>query len=556
MPCLIGLQGLIRGQRFPLKTQVLIGRCPEADIHLLDTMVTRRHCVLSIGPQGCVIEDLGSRNGTFVNGNPITRPTPLKDGDVIRIHAHEFRFADAGDPTASSVVLTDSKAEKTSSIVDAVEVRKGGTGDLTDAARGAEAFASVLKRLETVVEVSCAVCGLLDLDPLLDEVMNCFLKLFPRMERGFVLLRDPQSDTLEVKLARHRDPNASRTISVSRHIIDAAIERRAGILSADAMDDTRFTGAGSVLDFRIRSMMCAPLIAKEEVLGAIHLDTSSGEPFAREDLEMFTLVANQTAVALSNVRMHEQLRKREAVEQDLAMARHVQHSFLPAELPDLPGLAFAVTYRAALEVGGDLYDFIPLRDGRLGIVIGDVMGKGMHAALMMVRVMSDVRYLAMSDPEPASVLTRLNLSLSRRGTQGSFVTGLFMVLDPATRELVFSNAAHYPPVLRGKDDKVSREIGAGEAGLPLGAIEESEFPQESLILQPGDCVLTYTDGVTEAENASEALYGAERLNAALSASEARPAALLNGLLDDVKSFVGDTPPSDDLTVLAFGVKVD
>jgi len=554
MSSLVGIQGLARDRRFPLKSQVLIGRCPEADIHLLDTMVTRRHCVLSAGPRGYVISDLGSRNGTFVNGNPIARPTTLKDGDVIRVHTHEFRFVAPGEATASSVILTETDARKTSSIVDAVEVRNGGTGDLTDAARGADALVNVLKRLETVVEVSRAVCGLLDLNPLLDEVMNCFLKLFPRMERGFVLLRHRESGSLEVKLARHRDPTADQTISVSRHIIDAAIERRAGILSADAMDDARFSGAGSVMDFHIRSMMCAPLIAKEEVLGAIHLDTTSGVPFAREDLELFTLVANQTAVALSNVRMHEELRKREAVEQDLAMARHVQHSFLPAELPDLAGMAFAVAYRAALDVGGDFYDFIPLRDGRLGIVIGDVMGKGMHAALMMARVMSDVRYLAMSDPEPASVLARLNESLSRRGTQESFVTGLFMVLDPATRELVFSNAAHYPPLLRRKTDTTPREIASVEAGLPLGAVEESEYSRESLILQPGDCVLTYTDGVTEAENNQEALYGAERLHAALSAAEARPAALLNGLLDGVKSFVGDTPQSDDLTILIFGVK--
>ena len=553
MPYLIALEGLLKDQRFPLEQQMLIGRCPEASVHLLDAMVTRRHCLISAGPDGYTIEDLGSRNGTFVNDRQIAQPLLLKHGDVIRIHNNVFRYA-AMSADASSVILTDGPQLKTTSVVESVDIDKGGTSDLTDAAKEADAFATVLKRLKTVVEVSNAVCGELDTDGLLERMMNSFFKVFPQVERGFIMLRDTLSGKLDVKHARHRGAEKDWTISVSRHVIDEAVRQRAGILSGNAMDDSRFSGAVSVMDFQIRSMMCAPLIAKDELLGVIHLDTATmGQHFTREDLELFTLIANQAALVISNTRMHEQLRKRQAMEQDLAMARHVQHSFLPGGLPEIPGMEFSATYRAALEVGGDFYDFIPLQDGRLGIVLGDVMGKGMYAALMMVRIMGEVRYLATSDPEPASVLRRLNESLNRRRTENTFVTGVFMVLDPKTRELVVSNAAHYPPVVHraGADQLI--EVNSVESGLPLGSDEHIEYLQEAVFLQPGDTILTFTDGVTEAENADEEMYGTERLYKAVNVADTNPDALMKHVLEDIRQFVGDTPQSDDLTVLTFGV---
>jgi len=308
-----------------------------------------------------------------------------------------------------------------------------------------------------------------------------------------------------------------------------------------------------VLNFSIRSMMCAPLMAAGKALGAIHLDTmQAGRHFTRDDLALFTAIANQTAVALHSTRMHEELRKRQSVEQDLAMARHVQHSFLPADLPRLPGFDFAASYRAALEVGGDFYDFIALPDGRLGIAVGDVMGKGMPAALMMVRVMSDMRYLAIANPEPAFVLERLNAGLARSGSGNAFVTLVFMLLDPTTRRLTLANAGHYPPLLRCAGGEV-KEVDDVESGLPLGAEPDMRYEQESVALGEGDCLVAFTDGVTEAESAAEELYGTERLRAALRAAGPTAACVVSHLLEDIRNFVGDTPQSDDLTLVSMKI---
>jgi len=294
-------------------------------------------------------------------------------------------------------------------------------------------------------------------------------------------------------------------------------------------------------------------MAADELLGVIHVDTTRQDKrFNREDLELFTAVANQTALAISYSGMHRRLRRRQRIEHDLAMARHMQTSFLPDALPELSGMEFSVTYRAALEVGGDFYDFIPLKDGRLGIVLGDVMGKGMPAALMMVRMMSDVRSLALSDPEPARVLQGLNESLVRRGTTDTFVTGLFLVLDPATREVTFANAAHLPPLLRRGSSGEVRQVAEAESGLCLGVEEGTRYAQETITLNPGDCLLSYTDGLTEAQNVQLDYYGSERLLKSVEVPEATPTVLMQAVLDAMRGFVGETPQSDDLTILCFG----
>ena len=552
MPFLLAVDGPLKGQRFPLgESAITLGRSFDTDIQIYDLMVTRRHCKISPTPRGYVAEDLGSSNGTFVNDQRISGPTTLKHGDLLNVHGAVFRFAEQ-EEAGSTVTFVDRPEDEESAIVQSVNMSDTALdGKHAPAGVSLDSLARAHQRLHTIVEIGNAVGTHVHLDDLVKEIMDSLFRVFPQMERGFIMMQEEGSDDMQVKITRHRDETAADTIAVSRHIVNEAIRQRIGILSADAMDDTRFANAGSVVNFQIRSMMCAPLMAAGEVLGVIHADTTRQDNrFTVDDLEFFTSLANQTATAISYARMHEHLLKRQRMEHDLALAQHVQHSFLPGELPEIPKMEFCATYKAALEVGGDFYDFIPLNDGRLGIVIGDVMGKGMSAALMMVRMMSDVRFLAMSEARADTVLKRLNEGLFRRGIENAFITMVFMILDPKSRLITIANAAHCPPLLRKGATTELIEIGT-DSSFAIGAMEDTRYSRQTVSLEAGDCVIAFTDGVPEAQNPQEELYGMARLTESLSLPKASASVLMQKLLDDVRAYVGDTPQSDDLTVICF-----
>ena len=334
-------------------------------------------------------------------------------------------------------------------------------------------------------------------------------------------------------------------------LINEAVKRRIAILSADAMGDKRFAQAMSVVNFQIRSMMCAPLIAKKELLGVIHLDTMRQDKrFTMDDLELLTGVANQTALAISNATLHEELLRRQRTERDLVLARKVQESFLPDRVPEITGMQFAASYRAALEVGGDFYDFIPLGDQKLGIVLGDVAGKGIPAALMMARLSSDVRFLALNENQPRDVVSKLNKKVCATSPE-AFVTLIFGILDATSLTLTMANAGHCPPLLRKAGSKEIQQI-EDCISLPLGALDSTEYIEMSYPLDAGDVLFIFSDGVTEAMNAQKDLYGFERLKSAMAQQGGEAQQVMDGILEDIRAFVGDTKQSDDLTALCLG----
>ena len=560
MPILIATDGPLKGQRFDLLPQTIIGRSFDADIRIDDLSVSRHHCRVSSSPQGYVIEDLGSGNGTLVNDDLIDAAMPLKEGDIVVVSNTVFRFVSDQAPDtkdldapAASVTLVDAPKTQGAAIMETLDVKATMiTGRQAPVGAGPDVLQKALNRLRTVVEIGNAVGTHLEMDDLLNEIMRSLFNVFPQMDRGFIMLREEGTDEMQAKVARQRDKEASPEVTVSKHIIEEAVQRGVAVLSADAMGDQRFSAALSVMNFQIRSMMCAPLISSEQTLGVIHLDTMQQDRrFTLDDLELFTAVANQTALALGNARMHQRLLKRERMERDLALARRVQHSFLPGEPPKIEGLEFAAHYKAALEVGGDFYDWIPLNDGRLGIVLGDVAGKGIPAALMMARMMSDVRFLSLRDPCAGKVLEGLNEGVIQRGMEDAFVTVVFMILDPDTHEVAIANAAHCPPILRtGRSGELVAV--ADEIGFPIGAMPGGEYGEQTIALAPGDSLTFFTDGVTEALNAEKELYGDDRVLKAMAVPQATPASLVEALLQDIHAHVQDTPQSDDLTVVSFG----
>ncbi len=229
----------------------------------------------------------------------------------------------------------------------------------------------------------------------------------------------------------------------------------------------------------------------------------------------------------------------------------MQRGLLPAAPPQVAGYYFFDFYEPANQVGGDYYDYIELPDDRLAVVLGDVSGKGVSAALLMAKLSGEVRYCLASEADPAAAMNRINDSFSRSGWQDRFVTFVLAVLDSNRHEITLVNAGHMPPLLRHGEGHVE-EIGGEQAGLPLGVDDEYEYESFTRPLAPGDFLTLFTDGISEAMNGADELYGLPRLERQLATKSVPVAELGRLILDDVKRFVGGRPQSDDMCLACFG----
>jgi sigma-B regulation protein RsbU (phosphoserine phosphatase) len=552
---LVGIEGSFKGQTFRLREATVLGRAFEADLRLDDLAISRHHARISLIGGGYFIEDLGSENGTTVNGKSIAAATRLKSGDQIGLAGNLFRFAAESEPPPrkSGVAIVDEPSAAAPAALETLDVKAVSLeAAMAQRSTAPNALIKAEQRLRAVLEISNAVQTQLDIDKLLNEILDRLFGVFRQADRGFIMLKADESQDLVPHARRQRGHEQPEAVTVSRSIVQKAMGDRVAILSADAMGDQRFSMAQSVLNFRIRSMMCAPIIANDEALGIIHLDTTRQDrQFTHDDLELLASVTNQTAFAIANARLHRKILLQERTERDLQFARRVQESFLPRHFPEVAGMQFCASYKEALEVGGDWYDFIPVGGDQLAIVVGDVAGKGIPAALMMARMSSAVREFALTEDDPRRVVARVNDRLAAMDAEGSFITLIFALLDPRSRSLQMVNAGHPPPLLRqGSTGRVSETKSC--TNFPVGVISGAEFEAESFRIEPGDSVCLYSDGITEAMNPQEDSYGNDRLKSAAALPAASAAQLMENILQDVHAFVGSAQPSDDLTLVCFG----
>ena len=296
-----------------------------------------------------------------------------------------------------------------------------------------------------------------------------------------------------------------------------------------------------------------PLVSQGELTGWLSLGPRLNEQaYAADSFEMLTALAAQAAPALRVAQLAGAQRTeavaRERVEHELRLAQNIQQSLLPKEAPAVPGWQMGTHYRPAREVGGDFYDFMPFEDGRIGIVIGDVSGKGMPAALVMATTRSFLRSTGRSGRRtPGQVLQRVNDLLQPDLPPGMFVTCLYAILNPANGRLVFANAGHNLPIRRGAEGVL--ELRA--CGTPLGMLPERDYDEHEAVIAPGEQVLFYSDGLTEAHDARRAMFGEERLRALMAQHPGHSAELINGVLAELAAFTGaDAQQEDDLTLVA------
>jgi sigma-B regulation protein RsbU (phosphoserine phosphatase) len=540
--------GSSAGQRHDLtKERYVLGRHPECDIVVDAGAVSRHHAQLLRAGEDYYVEDMNSRNGTFVNDQMIFGRHRLVRGDRIRVCDISFVFHDdqrAGndDPSSIAVLVDDSQESSMSTIMSKLDVSSEDGNVRFSATPEAQ--------LKALVEITKSLSRSLSLDQVLPRVLNSLFKVFLQADRGFILLRDNRGE-LAARWTKLRREGSTETIRISRTIVKEVVRSKQAILSADAAADARFELSESVADFRIRSMMCAPLIDSDsEVMGAIQVDTlDQRNRFRQEDLEVLVSVASQAAVAIDNAKLHEAALQQRALARDLELAREVQKGFLPDRPPLLAGYDFFDYYQPANHVGGDYYDYIPLPDNRLGIVVADVVGHGVAAALLMSKLSASVRFSLAMESEPALALTRLNRTLSPETFDGRFVTLVMVVLNSQSHEITLVNAGHMAPLLRRANGTIT-DLGSGKSGMPLMVEEAYEYQQYIDQLQPGDTLVLFTDGITEATNQNDELYGTARLREQV--RTAAPPQVGQQVIADVERFMGERAAKDDMCLVCCG----
>jgi serine phosphatase RsbU (regulator of sigma subunit) len=524
----------------PLRGKIiLIGRDPRCDIVIHEARASAQHALIVKSGSAWFIEDLDSANGTFVNGTRLQQRSRLKPGDCVEIFGLTATFDENAVPPPAHPQHTPLPGLKSTegaipSILSFLDV--GGP---------VQAQVAPESKLRAILELSRTLGATLDLEKVLPKILESLFSIFPQAERGFILLHEPSSGQLVSKAVRGRDGQEKGEPQLSRTIIDHALSTRRAILSADAGLDERFDLSKSIQTLHLRSIMCVPLLGNSgSPLGVIQIDTrDANNPFHQEDLDVLLSASMQAARAVELARLHAEWRELEA-------ATQIQKSFLPAERPRCGGLHFFDYYAPAQHVSGDYYDYIPLPGNRLAVALGDVSGKGVSAALLMARLSAAVRFCLATAATVPEAVRQLSAVLNRAGSEDRFITFVVAVLDLASFSMTLVNAGHMPPLRRRTGRPGVEEVGKDAIGLPL-AVFDRPYDQTVVALEPGDTLVLYTDGVTEARNPAGALYGEERLQAAVQGAPPEVEALGQTLLAEVRQFAAGRPPSDDLALVCF-----
>lgn len=405
-------------------------------------------------------------------------------------------------------------------------------------------------RLALLYRLSQTFNSTLDLDEVLNRVIDEVIAA-TRAERGFLMLRDAGGQ-LTFRAARGLDHRTieSPEFQISRGLAERVARDGQPMVTSDAQSDMWLRERASVVLLGLRSILCVPLQIKGATLGVVYADNRmQAGIFTEADLELLGAIASSAAVAIENARLYQVAFEKGRMERELQLAREVQTNLLPRETPRLPGWDFAAHWQPAREVAGDFYDFIPEDGGRLGLVIGDVSDKGMPAALFMAFSRTVIRASLIGARTPVDGVAHANRLICADTTNSMFVTLFYAQIDPAPGELTYVNAGHNPAWLyRTEAGDLTRLT---RSGMALGVDDTTAFEQRTVRLNPGDFVVLYTDGVTDALNADEQEFGLERLRHTIFVNRRRPAAELVAALEGtLREFTGPTAPFDDITIVA------
>ena len=556
---------------------VVIGRQPYCDLVLNNNAISREHAKLEKKNGVWYVEDLQSRNGVWLNGKRLSyEPTKLEDGDVLLLGdtkifvrlQDETRLLSPPRVGESSRFALDDDSEP-SAIHSQVIV--GGPRGSSNFAASARAFKTIkdcqreILRLEERERVLLEFARILgkaeDVRDLTPRFLNNLLQLFPQADSACVLAperiaRNANSDKATWNIVNYarRDKHSDEKFRVSRAIIRHVVATRSAIVSDYAPDDERFDPSESLVMSMISSVMAAPIYdaPNDRLIGVIQIDARRARKrFNQDDLRLLVSVANQIAVYWENQHFRDEELEKKLALREMQVANQVQRGFLPLEPPKIEGYQFFDYYRPAKFVGGDYFDYIPLPDGRIAIILGDVSGKGISASLLMAKLSSEMRYGLLLEKSLGASMERVNRIFAENHWGDRFITLVMVVLEPATGVVRIYNAGHLYPVVSKLDGSAER-IGENYNSFPLGIVEDATFPEFVYQLQHGETIALMSDGFPDALSVEDDAFGDARVAEALRNPHGDDAKTVGKRLVDVmRRFAEGTRQTDDQCLVVF-----
>lgn len=534
-PTLELISPVLPGRLYDLNKDLMrIGRDPGSDIFLDRKDVSWAHAWVFRRPEGFFVEDRESRNRTFLEGVKLAPRTPtfLKDGVRIKICDHLLIFrleavkveACDGGSTILGTLANLSSIDVVSSVGRPDEV------------------------LRAVLEINRNLGGTIELNEALGKTLDTLFAIFKEAESGFIVTKEADGE-LSPRAIRHRDGDPI-SLTLSQTALDHVMTRGEGLLSTDHkpldLDD---------LSSNSRMILSVPMLDRSgQAIGIIQLVSRPGPVGFRADgLDLLAAVAVPIAVTVENNRL---LR----AQAEWAAAGEIQRALLPRRRPKASGYSSWEHYEPAQVVGGDYYDYLPLKPpipaeadawSCWAVAAGDVVGKGMPAALLMSSLSSEVRHIVRIEPDPSMVVRQLNEHFFDAGILESFITFLLVIVDSEAHRITVVNAGHPAPFVRRSSGRVEA-IGEDEAGPPLGVILDHVYQSTTTDLGPGDVVLLFTDGVTDAIDAKYRPFGVAALRKALAQAPPEVAEVGEALLKAVRLHAAGRPQVDDIALVCFG----
>lgn len=502
-----------------------------------------RHVMLREHANGWRLTPLDPSKPVNVNGEPVTAPRLLAVwdtitvGDIELVVAPEEAAAEVDDHPTGPIRAKQSYFETPDDVVRSFEGLKNST-----------------EKIGTLLRFSGDIGAITDAGEMPGKILQTIFSVLPA-DRGLVLYRkadDP--DRFEIVAVR-RQPGITDTepIRASREVVRRVIESREGVIVRDARSDKRFSRTTTLRRQHAISVMCVPLVDRQgTVFGVIHVDAQrTAGAFQPHDLQFLSGLARQAALALDNLKLVEKLADQRMHDQELAIASRIQSELLPAKPPAVAGLELAGTMIPARVVGGDYYDFIlHPTDGRLHVCIGDVAGKGLPAGLVMVMARCYLRPILETHPSTRAAVEELNRLLHRDLPAGTFMTLLLMCWEPAENQFRFTGAGHERLLhYRAAEGRVM-PVWTGGMALGFAETPPDAYKENVLTMAPGDAVILFTDGLTDAQSEDGEIFSVKGLVENLLLHAAEPAERIKAaILTDLKAFTGRCEQRDDITLV-------
>lgn len=522
-----------------------VGRSSLNDIVVSDKSLSRQHARIVRHGDDFLVEDLGSRNGTLLNGEMLSSPTALKMGDQITVGLCQLTVC-RGSTTKVRIDSTHPIEIEDATVfrANATDLRARPSGS-SSANLPAKQMARLIDSMRIVNELTVELLRDITVEELLRTLTDrVFDTLHP--DRCVILLR--QGSELLPAISRTQEGESDEEISLSQTLVSTVMERHEGLVLIDSgAQEGALAEAKSLVLSGVRSLLAAPLENNGQTVGLLYLDSRVGRhSFTEEDLRLVTLLANVATAKIQNAELAREAADKKRMERDFNLARQIQEKLLPEAPPAVPGLDLYGSNKPSKEVSGDYFDFRRGPDGKLYAVVADVCGKGVGPALLMAWL--EATFSAWSEqamPLPEMV-TRLSQNLAVRTMPGRFITAFFLLADPEKGTLQYVNAGHNSGILLRGNGQVE-ELGAH--GRPLSLFPEP-YSSTTLQLAPGDLLVLYTDGITEAANPEDEEFGLTRLKEWLAAARDHPLREIDKRLSlDLENFRKSSDFADDRTLL-------